>query len=73
MNAFQPEQIIKTLNATQIKSLLKLTDTPYNNKMKKEELGSLAVAKSEITSAIIINHLQLDKCNLEKKINNPPA
>ena len=30
------------------------------------------MAKSEITSAIIINHLQLDKYNLDKKINNPP-
>jgi hypothetical protein len=68
----KPEQIIKTLTAAQIKSLLRLTDTPYNNKMKKEELRSLAVAKSDITSAIIINHLQLDKYNLQKKINNPP-
>ena len=71
MNTFQSEQIIKILNATQIKSLLRLTETPYTSKMNKEELVVIAIAKPEITPAIIINHLKLDKFILEKKINSP--
>ena len=47
MNAFQPEQIIKTLNATQIKYLLKLTDTPCNSKMKKTLARKKAVKVAE--------------------------
>jgi hypothetical protein len=72
MNSFEPEQIIATLNVSQLKSLLKLTDTPYTAKITKEDLQKIAKSKPEITSAIIINHLGLDKDALEKKLNKSP-
>jgi len=72
MSNFEPEQIIGTLNVSQLKSLLKLTDTPYTTKITKEDLQKIAKSKPEITSAIIINHLGLDKAVLEKKLNKSP-
>mgnify|MGYP001613461133 CR=1 FL=1 len=72
MNNFNSEQILKRLNASQLKSLLKLTDTTFTSKNTKDELLEIALAVKEITPAIIVNHLKLDKFALEKKLNKPP-
>lgn len=71
MNNFNSKEILARLNATQLKSLLNLTDTTYTSKNTKEELLNIAFTLSEITPAIIINHLKLDKFALEKKLNRP--
>ena len=73
MNNFNSEQILSRLNTTQLKSLLRLTDTSFTSKMTKEELLVIALTVPEITPAIIVNHLKLDKFALEKKLNKPPV
>ena len=73
MNNFNSVEILSRLNATQLKSLLKLTDTVFSSKMNKDELLSIAITLPEITPAIIINHLKLDKFALEKKLSKPPV
>jgi hypothetical protein len=71
MNTFKSDEILPRLNAAQLKSLLRLTDTIFTSKMNKEELCKIALTVSEITPAIIINHLKLDKFAMEKKLSKP--
>jgi uncharacterized protein YukJ len=72
MENFTSENILKRLSAANLKSLLRLTGANFTSKMNKEELLEIALTLKEITPMIIVNHLNLDKFALEKKLNKPP-
>lgn len=72
MENFTSENILTRLSAANLKSLLRLTGTNFTSKMAKEELLEIALTVKEITPNIIVNHLQLDKFALEKKLKKPP-
>lgn len=69
MDSLEVAEVLPKLNATQLKSLLKLLDCPFGSKLKITELLEIAMARKDITVPIIVNFLKLDVEALQKKVN----
>ena len=67
MNTFNSKEILQSLNANQIKSFLKLINVPFTSKWMNEDLLKTALGAREFSPALIMNYLNLNKEEMEKK------